>query len=1017
MANRAEANPSGGVVTAGTATISNAGTTTTINQATATAIINWQQFSIAGNEATQFVVPNASSSTLNRVLGGNPSAIYGTLSSNGNIILINPSGIVVGPGGRIDTAGFIGSTLNVSDAEFGKDGNLHFVGDVSGSVDNEGTIHASSGDVYLIAGQVTNGGAISAPRGTAGLAAGTDVLYQQSGDQHLYVRATPLKTARAVGVTNRGTIRAATAELAAAGGNAYALAINNTGQIAATGFRKVNGQVFLTADTGTISNGGTIRATTRGQGGTIKLASKSGTIVNSGKLDVSATAPQGRGGSISLQSEKGTVANTAGGQIDARGGQGGVGGQVEMSGGTVQPFGLVDTIAPGGRTGMFTIDPATFTVAATGGNETGAQVGMDLATTNVTLSAGTTLVIDDAITWTSTSTLTLNTTTPGSTIVINAPIAGANGGLTLDTAGATDAITTGAAGSVDVSSFILQNGFWTQNSASLPGFAATYDFELQGSSTFLRVTGGNGGTSSPYEITDIYGLQGLGSPSASFTSADAELVNDITATGTSTWNGGEGFVPIGNGGAFYSGTFDGQGHVINGLFIDRTNRGDVGLFGVASGALENIGLTNVQITGGSNTGGLVGSLGNDYSGTSGNGTITKSYSTGTVSGGNYVGGLAGLNHGTLIEESFSAGTVTGGSFVGGLVGSGLSPINDSYSTADVTAAGGPVGGLEGENYFGGVVHNNYSSGMVTGAGEVGALVGRNLASIDNSFWDEDSSGITSPSGGVGSGTNSGVTPATTAELHSEAYILANAPVSPTWAFNTVWTTNDGRTRPQLIGVSPTLGSGGNTGGSGGVTGGTGGNNPIPGLPVVGGPGGVDHSGSNALPPQLTPPNQDTIPTLTAEAATIPTVPQTEEQPFGFAGSGDFSQTGAALDGLAFASGSGGPIAAGDAAQLNSGQMNNVSNPAAAGALEASLSPAVHDTLQEALVAVSGVYDSYDDSAEGTTDPTGGATELGNGDVVEIDDGNVKKIPLSSAPQPLRDALSGTALRGLQPAGH
>jgi filamentous hemagglutinin family protein len=1014
---RSWSNPSGGVVAAGTATISSAGSTTTINQATANAIINWQEFSIGSNEATKFFVPTSSSATLNRVLGGNPSAIYGTLSSNGQIILINPNGIVVGPGGRIDVASFLGSTLNVSDNEFRKGKNLHFLGSGSGMIDNEGTIHASSGDVYLIAGEVNNGGTLLAPHGTVGLAAGNDIWYQQAGDQHLYVRSTPLQAQRATGVTNGGTIRAATAELLAAGNNAYALAINNTGQIAATGFKKVNGQVYLTADTGIISNSGVIRATTQGQGGQIKVTSKSGTIINAGKLDASATVAQGVGGSITLKSTGGTVENAASGDLDAEGGEGGSGGQVEISGLDVQPLGAIDTLAPGGRTGMFMIDPATFTVASSGGDETGAQVSADLATTDVTLNADNAVTIDDGITWTSTNVLTLSTNTSGSAIAINAPISGVNGGLTLDTAAARDLITTGAAGSVNVANFILENGSWTQNSATLPSFSASHDFELQGVSTFLRVTGGNG-TTSPYQITDVYGLQGLASPSNNLLTANAELVNNIDASGTGTWNTSAGFVPIGNTDAYYSATFNGQGFVINGLTINSPSS-DIGLFGVASGVLENVGLNDVQITGNGYVGGLVGALGNDDGGTPGTGSISNAFSTGNVNGSIYVGGLAGLNHGTSITTSYTGGTVSGGSYVGGVVGSGLSALADCYSTSAVTASYGPVGGLEGENYYGGSITDCYSSGLVTGTDEVGGLLGRNLGgSVNNSFWDTDTSGITSPTGGIGSGTNSGATPATTADLESQSYILANAPVSPTWNFSTVWTTNGGTTIPQLIGVSPNAGPGGTGGGTGGSTSGntgtTGNSNPSsPGTSVS----GLDGSGSNNLPPQLTPPNQDTTPTLGLEAAFVPTVPAAQPQTFGFADSGDFDQSQALFNGLAFASGNNGPIAAGDAAQLNGGHMDNVSNPAASGALDTALSLEVHENLQEALVSVGELADSYDEDST-TSSVSGGSTEMvGDGDVVEIGDGNVKKIPLSSAPKPLRDALGSGVMQGLQPVGH
>ena len=88
------ANPTGGAVVAGSATIGSAGLTLNINQSSHNAIINWQQFSIASGETTKFFVPSSSSATLNRVTGGNPSAIYGSLQSNGIVYLINPSGIV-----------------------------------------------------------------------------------------------------------------------------------------------------------------------------------------------------------------------------------------------------------------------------------------------------------------------------------------------------------------------------------------------------------------------------------------------------------------------------------------------------------------------------------------------------------------------------------------------------------------------------------------------------------------------------------------------------------------------------------------------------------------------------------------------------------------------------------------------------------------------------------------------------------------------------------------------------------
>jgi filamentous hemagglutinin family protein len=315
-------NPTGGSVVAGSATIGGSGNTVTINQSSNAAIINWQQFSIAHGETTQFIVPTNTSATLNRVTSGNPSAIYGTLTSNGQLFLINPSGIIVGAGGRIDTNGFLGSTLDVSNDDFMKGGDMHFTGTSDASVENDGVIHATNGDVYLIASQVTNNGSISAPHGNVGLAAGLDVLLQQAGDQHLFINPTSVTSTKATGITNAGKIRAASAELKAAGGNAYALAINNSGVIAATGFKKINGQVYLTSDGGNITNSGKIIAkTSSGNGGNIVLngygSSSKGTVLNSGQLIASGKT----GGTVEVLGNKVGIMDS--GVVDVSGNAGG----------------------------------------------------------------------------------------------------------------------------------------------------------------------------------------------------------------------------------------------------------------------------------------------------------------------------------------------------------------------------------------------------------------------------------------------------------------------------------------------------------------------------------------------------------------------------------------------------------------------------------------------------------------------------------------------------------------------
>ncbi|MCD4681807.1 MAG: hypothetical protein K8R86_00880, partial [Bacteroidales bacterium] len=81
---------------------------------------------------------------------------------------------------------------------------------------------------------------------------------------------------------------------------------------------------------------------------------------------------------------------------------------------------------------------------------------------------------------------------------------------------------------------------------------------------------------------------------------------DIDATDTQNWNGGEGFIPIGNSITNFSGSYNGQAHSINGLFINRPSANDQGIFGYLTGTVENVNLTNVNITGFDGVGALVG---------------------------------------------------------------------------------------------------------------------------------------------------------------------------------------------------------------------------------------------------------------------------------------------------------------------------------------------------------------------------------------------------------------------------
>jgi|GEM_PF-904714 len=301
------ANPTGGVVVLGDAQIqSTFPGLTTIHQQTDRAVIDWSTFNIASGEQTNFIVPDVNSATLNRVLDGGPSLLNGTLTSNGQLFLINASGIIFGQGSVVDVAGLTASTLDLSNRMFMAGGEMVYQGSTTAGVTHAGTIRASSGDVFLIGFQVNNSGAIRAPNGTVGLAAGTDVLIMPAGDDRVIVR-NAAGPQRGTGVTNSGLIEANVAELKAHGGNVYALAIRNTGRIAATAATRQGGRIILSANGGRIESSGRLAARgPSGNGGQIKInAGSKGSATLGGRVDADGTT--GHGGSIAVTGGEVTI--------------------------------------------------------------------------------------------------------------------------------------------------------------------------------------------------------------------------------------------------------------------------------------------------------------------------------------------------------------------------------------------------------------------------------------------------------------------------------------------------------------------------------------------------------------------------------------------------------------------------------------------------------------------------------------------------------------------------------------
>ena len=178
--------PEGGVVAAGAATITNpTATSMRVDQTTDRAILDWTRFNIAANEAVHFQQPSAAAIALNRVSGQEPSAIFGSLSANGQIFLLNPSGILFGASSRVDVGALTASTLTMSNQDF-LAGQYRFTQDPdrgNAAVVNQGLITAGPGGyVALLGAAAHNDGVIQAQLGLIALASGKAATLDLRGD-------------------------------------------------------------------------------------------------------------------------------------------------------------------------------------------------------------------------------------------------------------------------------------------------------------------------------------------------------------------------------------------------------------------------------------------------------------------------------------------------------------------------------------------------------------------------------------------------------------------------------------------------------------------------------------------------------------------------------------------------------------------------------------------------------------------------------------------------------------------
>ncbi|WP_207888290.1 filamentous hemagglutinin N-terminal domain-containing protein [Pseudomonas sp. 30_B] len=400
--------PQGGQVIGGQATISQQGKQMDVNTSSARTAINWQRFNVGPDHRITFNQPDGKSVTLNRVIGGDPSKIYGAITSNGQLILVNPNGVMIGPNARITSSALVASAGFLTEEQarqFSATGKLDI--QLTGAVTNQGhiTVH-DNGMVALLGAQVNNAGVIQAKKGMVQLATGPTATLDFHGDGLLNIAVGGEPGERnsvngdvTGGVHNSGEIDVGNGTVAMSAQRAAKhldSVINVGGNLVADSVSHDGGTIVLgnsarTNVTGNLSAKGV-------NGGQIKVLGDDVNLAGTAKVDASGT--QGAGGKVLVggsyqgrgpeQAAKSTTVakgaqlkadgKTDGGQVvvwsdgkthfagsaSAQGGQ--KGGVVETSGKqlTVAPEAQVSTRG-GQQSGKWLLDPETVNINADGG--------------------------------------------------------------------------------------------------------------------------------------------------------------------------------------------------------------------------------------------------------------------------------------------------------------------------------------------------------------------------------------------------------------------------------------------------------------------------------------------------------------------------------------------------------------------------------------------------------------------------------------------------------------------------
>ena len=713
-------------IVSGSVSFLQSGNRLTITESTPSAILNWQDFSVAKGEIVQFVQPSASSSILNRVTGSATSAIDGLVQANGQVLLLNPNGITVGTAGQINAASLLLTSSGLKDQDY-LAGRLSFTGiPGQGAVTNHGTLAAADGGtVVLSAPQVSNDGTITAHLGRVVMGAAAGFTLDPAGDGLWSYQIT--EAAAGALAANAGTITAdgGSVQISARSlDHAMRDVINNTGMIEARSVRQQDGEIILDG----------------GDQGQVTLGSSS-------VIDASAGDAVGDGGHIKIT---GAVTSVDGVLLARGGAQGGDGGLIETSGESLKVLdsARVDVGSALGHPGSWLLDPTDFVIDSSNngaiqtglasGNVTVQTTSSSDTVTGATASNGASpgangdIDVNAALSWSANNTLTLDSY---HSILVNTGItaSGATAGLVLKTndggnggvfqTGSTGSVNlTGATPSLTINSVaytVLSTAAGVQAMSATGFYALGTNVNLSSIASFSPI-GYTSASSNSFPTQFAGALEGLGHSLTNLSINDANPDRNIA------------FISELSAGAVLS-NFTISGTVI---VAGGTGWNQSMVVGLDNGIIRNVGASGTVSIGTTkvNIGGLVGS-------TNPGATIANSYFTGTVSGAGSntnVGGLVGLTSASsTISNSWASATVSSSSTltnVGGLVGQQNGIVFSTYATGsliDGAGAASALGGLIGNNN-GGTVYNSYANVAVfggSGNSKIGALVGSNRGTL------------------------------------------------------------------------------------------------------------------------------------------------------------------------------------------------------------------------------------------------------------------------------------------------